>query len=197
MDVNGAEILKGYLDADAQSAIAAEVAEVVAAAPFVRPMTSWGKPMSVRMTSAGRYGWLSDRSGYRYAGRHPDGMAWPAIPRTVLNVWADLVSARRAPDCCLINHYAASARMGLHQDRDEADFSWPVLSISLGDTGIFRIGGTRRSDPTRSVALESGDVVLLGGAARLAFHGIDKIRGGSSPVSPWGGRVNLTLRVVD
>ncbi len=100
------------------------------------------------------------------------------------------------PDCCLLNYYGSEARMGLHRDADETDFSWPVVSISLGDSARFRIGGVQRSDPTTSVLLESGDVVVMGGEARLAYHGIDRIRFGSSRLLPSGGRLNMTLRVV-
>ena len=189
--------LPGWLDPPAQARLAEEVAAVTRAAPPFAPMTPWGKPMSVRMTSAGRYGWYTDRRGYRYIDRHPDGTPWPPIPETALAAWRALVSAERLPDCCLVNLYGAKARMGLHRDADEADFSWPVLSISLGDTAVFRIGGTARSDPTRALPLASGDVVLLGAEARLAYHGIDRIRAGSSGLLPGGGRINLTLRVVD
>jgi alkylated DNA repair protein (DNA oxidative demethylase) len=149
------------------------------------------------MTSAGKYGWFTDPKGYRYIDRHPSGTPWPPVPPTALELWCELVSSERAPDCCLVNHYGAKARMGLHRDSDEADFSWPVLSISLGDPGLFRVGGPARSDPTVSVLLESGDVVVMGGAARLAYHGIDRIRFGASRLLPEGGRINLTLRVVD
>jgi alkylated DNA repair protein (DNA oxidative demethylase) len=193
----GFSLHKGWLDASAQARLAAELAEVIRAAPFFAPLTPWGKPMSVRMTSAGRYGWFTDRKGYRYIDHHPSGTRWPPVPETALSVWRALVSAERLPDCCLVNHYTAKARMGLHRDADEADFSWPVLSISLGDPALFRIGGTARSDPTRSMLLESGDVVLLGGDARLAYHGVDRIRFGESGLLSEGGRINLTLRVVD
>lgn len=189
--------LPGWLDAEAQARLADEVAAVMQAAPPFAPMTPWGKPMSVRMTSAGRFGWYTDRRGYRYIDRHPDGTPWPPIPETALAAWHGLVSTDRPPDCCLVNLYGPKARMGLHRDADEADFSWPVLSISLGDTAVFRIGGPARTDPTRSLPLASGDVVVLGGEARLAHHGIDRIRAGSSALLPGGGRINLTLRVVD
>ena len=149
------------------------------------------------MTSAGRYGWFTDAKGYRYVDRHPSGSPWPPVPESVLAVWRALVSRERDPDCCLVNYYAATARMGLHRDADEADFSWPVLSISLGDPGLFRMGGPARKDPTASILLESGDVVVIGGAARLAYHGIDRIRFGASRLLPEGGRINLTCRVVD
>jgi len=197
LEVGGFRIRKGWLSPAAQAGMAADIAAVAAAAPFFAPMTPWGKPMSVRMTSAGKYGWFTDRRGYRYVERHPSGAAWPAIPESVLGVWRALVSEARLPDCCLVNWYGATARMGMHRDADEADFGWPVLSISLGDPAVFRIGGPARKDPTQTVLLESGDVVVFGGAARLAYHGIDRIRAGGSRVWPEGGRVNLTLRVVD
>jgi alkylated DNA repair protein (DNA oxidative demethylase) len=195
--VNGFEIHKGWLDPAAQAGMAEDIARVATAAPFFTPTTPWGKPMSVAMTSAGRYGWYTDRRGYRYVDRHPSGAPWPAIPESVLGVWRALVSEARLPDCCLINRYGPKARMGLHRDADEKDFGWPVLSISLGDPGVFRIGGRERSEPTTSVLLESGDVVVFGGDARLAYHGIDRIRAGGSRLLPEGGRINLTCRVVD
>ena len=193
----GFRLYKSWLDRTAQEALRAEVAAVVAAAPPFSPMTPWGKPMRVRMTSAGACGWFADRRGYHYVDRHPDGTPWPPIPEAVLAIWRALVGPERMPDCCLVNLYDAGARMGLHRDADEADFSWPVLSVSLGDSAVFRMGGPARTDPTQSVVLESGDVVLMGDEARLAYHGIDRIRAGSSTLLPDGGRINLTLRVVD
>ena len=197
MELAGAPIWRGWLDVDAQAEIVAALRDVVAAAPLFSPETRWGKRMSVRMTSAGRYGWYSDRKGYRYIDRHPSGSAWPPLPEPVLAVWRTLAPHARAPDCCLVNVYDADAKMGLHQDRDEADFTQPVLSISLGDTALFRIGGTERGGPTQSTWLASGDVLLLTGPSRLAFHGIDRVRAGSSTLLSDGGRINLTLRVVD
>lgn len=190
-------IWKEFLARDSQEELVESVRGILRAAPLFQPMTPWGKPMSVRMTSAGKYGWFTDRSGYRYVPRHPSGVAWPPIPASILRVWDELVGAQRQPDCCLVNFYDQAARMGLHRDADEADFSWPVLSISLGDTGRFRMGGLARQDPTRAIPLESGDVVVIGGAARLAYHGVDRINPGSSTLFPQGGRINLTLRVVD
>ncbi|PIE07458.1 MAG: alkylated DNA repair dioxygenase [Rhodobacterales bacterium] len=195
--IGGAPVWRGWLDAEAQAAMVEAVRGVVAQAPLFSPETRWGKPMSVRMTSAGRYGWFSDRRGYRYIGQHPSGVDWPPIPEEVLEVWRALVSDERMPDCCLVNFYRPGARMGLHQDRDEADFSWPVLSVSLGDSALFRIGGVERGGPTQSTWLDSGDVMLLTGPSRLAYHGIERIRGGSSRLLADGGRLNLTLRVVD
>lgn len=195
--IRGFEIHPGQLDAPAQAALVDELRAVIRAAPLFSPMTPYGKPMRVRMTSMGKYGWFSDRTGYRYVPRHPDGGAWPAIPDTVLALWHDLTGHSRAPDCCLLNFYDADARMGMHQDRDEADFGFPVLSISLGDSALFRIGNQTRGGKTESIWLSSGDVVVMGGAARLTYHGVDRIRAGSSTLLPKGGRINLTLRVVD
>ncbi|TNF64207.1 MAG: alpha-ketoglutarate-dependent dioxygenase AlkB [Rhodobacteraceae bacterium] len=197
MSLRGFDIRKGWLDEAAQRALLADLRQVARAAPFFRPDTPMGRPMSVRMTSAGRYGWYSDAKGYRYVERHPSGVAWPAIPASALAIWRALVPGDRLPDCCLINHYGEGARMGMHQDRDEADFSWPVVSVSLGDDGLLRIGNLTRGGRTESVWLNSGDVVVMGGEARLTHHGIDRIRFGSSRLLPKGGRLNLTLRVVD
>lgn len=195
--LRGFRILPSYLNEAAQRALVEALRDVVAVAPLFSPMTPMGKPMSVRMTSAGRYGWVSDRSGYRYARQHPGGQDWPAIPDAVLAIWRALASDARDPDCCLLNYYGEEARMGLHQDRDEADFSWPVLSVSLGDEALFRIGGRTRGDTTVSHWLRSGDVVVMGGDARLTYHGVDRIRFGSSTLLKGGGRINLTCRVVD
>ena len=195
--LRGFAVYSGFLDTGDQEALVEDLRALIRAAPLFSPQTPQGKVMSVRMTSAGRYGWFSDRAGYRYIPTHPTGSAWPAIPERVLAIWRALVSRERMPDCCLVNFYAEGARMGLHQDRDEADFSWPVLSISLGDEGLFRVGATTRGGATESIWLRSGDVVVMGGDARLAYHGIDRIRTQSSTLLPTGGRINLTLRVVD
>jgi alkylated DNA repair protein (DNA oxidative demethylase) len=195
--VKGFEIHSGYLDITAQRAILDAVRGVVGQAPFFRPETPHGKAMSVRMTAAGKYGWLSDKTGYRYAPNHPSGQLWPAIPAEVLEIWQRVTGLDREPECCLINYYGAEAKMGLHQDRDEQNMDWPVVSISLGDDGLFRMGNVTRGGKTESLWLRSGDVVVMGGDARLAYHGVDKIRAGSSKLLPKGGRLNLTLRVVE
>ncbi len=152
--------------------------------------------MSVGRSAAGAVGWVSDRAGYRYADKHPSGVPWPKIPDAVLAVWQDLVPDARAPECCLINFYGSAAKMGLHSDDTEGDFTQPVVSISLGDPATFRMGGPSRKDPTRSILLESGDVVVMAGDSRLAYHGVDRIRFGRSDLLQKGGRINLTLRVV-
>jgi alkylated DNA repair protein (DNA oxidative demethylase) len=194
--IRDVEIHKGFLPLAAQREMVDAVRRVVERAPLFSPMTPHGRPMSVRMTSAGMFGWHADRQGYRYLRAHPDGTPWPAIPAPVLAVWSALAPTAPDPECCLVNFYGADARMGMHQDRDEATFDWPVLSISLGDDALFRIGNITRGGKTESLWLSSGDVVVMGGAARLVHHGIDRIRPGTSRLLPQGGRLNLTLRVV-
>jgi alkylated DNA repair protein (DNA oxidative demethylase) len=194
--LRGFEIHQASLGPAAQAVLLEELREVLRAAPLYRPDTPMGRPMRVRMSSAGALGWFSDRTGYRYVDQHPKGSAWPPIPPSILKIWHQYVGTEREPDCCLINYYDADARMGLHQDKDEADFSWPVLSISLGDDALFRMGNETRGGKTDSLWLNSGDVVVMGGEARLKYHGIDRIRFGSSRLLPKGGRINLTLRVV-
>ncbi|MEM8791229.1 MAG: alpha-ketoglutarate-dependent dioxygenase AlkB [Pseudomonadota bacterium] len=197
--IRGFRILPAYLDRDRQAAIVEECREIIRAAPLVRPMTGWGKPMSVRMTSAGRAGWVIKRGRYQYAARHPEtDRPWPSIPGQILSVWREVSGWEAEPDCCLLNWYDATARMGLHQDKNEGLFDAPVVSISLGDPARFRVGGTERGGKTESVILNSGDIVVMGGEARLAFHGIDRIIADGSPNPLTNrGRINLTLRVVD
>ena len=168
---------------------------VAGLAPFRQYVTPGGQRMSVRMTAAGARGWVTDRTGYRYEPAQPDGSLWPSIPEAILDVWKSVSGVRRDPDSCLVNFYGESARMGLHQDRDEADLSWPVVSISLGDEGLFRVGQASPGGPTQSIWLQSGDVALLAGDARLVYHGVDRIKFGSSSLLPGGGRINITLRV--
>jgi DNA oxidative demethylase len=188
----------GYLDREAQERLLAAVHEVIAQAPLYAPrMPRSGQPMSVRMTNCGPLGWMTDAQGYRYQGTHPvTGAPWPSIPNILMEAWTELSGYPRPPQACLVNFYGPGARMGLHQDRDEEDFDAPVVSLSLGDTCLFRIGGTTRQGPTRSFRLASGDAVVLGGEARLAFHGVDRVIPGTSRLLGEGGRINLTLRRV-
>ncbi len=195
-DFHGVGYWPGLLDAPAQTALLEDVLGVMRTAPPLRMITPGGRRMSVSMTAAGSFGWVSDLAGYRYAARHPQGMAWPEIPGRVLDIWHAVAPQARAPECCLVNLYDVAARMGLHQDRDEADFTQPVVSVSLGDDALFRLGVGAGRAPSRSLWLRSGDVLVLEGPSRLAFHGIDRLRPGSSLLVPGGGRINLTLRVV-
>ncbi len=194
----GLGLYPGYLDAPAQSALLSAIRHALSNAPLYRPsMPGSGKEFSVRMSNCGALGWVSDRTGYRYQDHHPDTkQAWPEMPPALLKLWQDLAGYPHPPEACLINWYEPGARMGLHRDQDEAAREAPVVSISLGGRGLFRIGGPKRRDPTRSVWLSSGDVVILAGSARQCYHGIDRID--PTPASPLvvPGRLNLTLRRV-
>jgi DNA oxidative demethylase len=196
--LDGLRIVPGYLNRAAQSVLRDALQAVFARAPLYTPrMPKTGKPMSVRMTNCGPLGWVTDERGYRYQATHPEtGEPWPPMPEMLLDAWRALAGYGAAPEACLVNVYGPDAKMGLHQDRDEQDFDAPVVSLSLGDTCLFRIGGTKRSDPTQSMRLASGDAVVLGGEARLAFHGVDRIMPGTSTLLPEGGRINLTMRRV-
>lgn len=196
LNLRGMKLFPGLIGPEAQEQLVEALRGVVREAPLFHPVTPSGKQMSVRMTSAGRFGWVSDRHGYRYSETHPMGMRWPAIPQIALEVWDEVSGTEREPECCLINFYDAEAKMGMHQDRDEADFGQPVVSISLGDEALFRVGNLTRGGKTESVWLKSGDVLVMGQQARLLYHGIDRIKAGSSRLLPRGGRINLTLRVV-
>jgi alkylated DNA repair protein (DNA oxidative demethylase) len=195
----GVTLTPGYLDRAAQDELLAAIRALIAAAPLFTPrMPRTGKAMSVRMTSSGPLGWVTDEArGYRYQATHPEtGQPWPPIPEILLRAWRELGGYPHPPEACLINYYAPDARMGLHQDKDEQDFEAPVVSLSLGDTGLFRVGGLKRSGPTTSVRLASGDAVVLGGEGRLAYHGVDRILPDTSTLLPEGGRINVTLRRV-
>lgn len=196
--VPGVVLWTGALDGPAQKALCDDVFARAKDAPLITPtMLKSGKPFSVRQTNFGSHGWVSDRGGYRYTPVHPQtGKQWPAIPDALLDLWDAVTGYRAHPQCCLVNLYRDAARMGAHQDRDEAALDAPVLSVSLGDTALFRIGGATRRGPSQSLRLASGDVLMFGGAARLAFHGIDRVLGGTSRLVPGGGRLNLTLRRV-
>lgn len=191
--------LPGRLDRLEQLQLLAALRAIIAEAPLFTPtMPGSGRAMSVRMTNCGPLGWMTDKeSGYRYQATHPvTGKPWPAIPPMLLALWAELTDYPAQPEACLVNHYTSHAKMGLHQDKDEEDFAAPVLSVSLGDTAIFRAGGLTRKAPTRKFELRSGDVVVLGGEDRLVFHGVDRILPGTSDLLEEGGRYNLTLRRV-
>ena len=191
-------IFPEQLNRQAQRSLLGEVQAILEQAPLYRAtMPRSGKPMSVRMSNAGPLGWYSDAAGYRYVATHPlTGAPWPAMPPMLLRLWFEVADYRAPPQACLINVYDQDARLGLHRDEDEEDFAAPVLSVSLGDDALFRLGGTTRKDPTRSFTLASGDVLVLDGPSRLFYHGVDRIIAGSSRLIPGGGRINLTLRRV-
>jgi alkylated DNA repair protein (DNA oxidative demethylase) len=191
--------LPKFLERPAQRRLVGEIRAIIAEAPLITPrMPRTGKPFSVAMTNCGPLGWVSDKDGgYRYEPAHPvTGKPWPPIPDSLIAAWSELTGFIYPPQACLVNHYASRARLGLHRDEDEADFSAPILSISLGDTAIFRIGGLKRRDATQSIELRSGDVLLMGGESRLRYHGIDRVLAGTSDLLEEGGRLNLTMRYV-
>jgi alkylated DNA repair protein (DNA oxidative demethylase) len=195
----GVRHMPGFLDASAQQALLEDVRAVVREAPlYVPTMPRSGRPMSVRMTNCGTLGWVTDKErGYRYQPTHPEtARPWPPIPPLLLALWDEVGQYDAPPEACLVNFYQANAKMGLHQDRDEQALDAPVVSVSLGDTCLFRVGGSTRDGGTVSFRLQSGDVVVLGGEGRLAFHGVDRIYPGTSPLLKDGGRINLTLRRV-
>jgi alkylated DNA repair protein (DNA oxidative demethylase) len=196
--IDGLRLLPEYFPPAAQNALLAQVLEGIERAPLYRPtMPRTDKPLSVLMTNFGSLGWMSDRAGYRYQAAHPQmHTPWPAIPSALLDLWREVSGYPHPPEACLVNWYGSEARMGLHVDADEEAKDAPVVSVSLGDRALFRIGGTLRNDPTSSIRLASGDVVVLGGISRHAYHGIDRIYPGSSRLVPGGGRINLTLRRV-
>lgn len=194
----GLRYLPQRLDREAQQALLFELRQAIAEAPFFTPvMPRSGRPFSVRMTNLGSLGWVSDRQGYRYQPVHPEtGRPWPPIPPMVLDLWREVSGYPHDPQACLVNLYREGAKMGLHRDEDEEDFSAPVVSVSLGDTGVFRVGGTERGGPTQSFKLASGDVLVMGGESRLCYHGIDRVLPATSTLLSGGGRINLTLRRV-
>jgi DNA oxidative demethylase len=191
--------LPGLLSNTEQGQLVAALQAVIAAAPFFTPtMPRTGKPFSVSMTNCGPLGWVSDKDrGYRYQASHPEtGLQWPAIPEQILHIWRAHAHYAHVPEACLVNFYKAGTKMGSHIDRDELDRAAPVLSISLGDSAVFHVGSTERNGPKTRVTLKSGDVLILEGPSRFAYHGIDKVLAGSSTMWPGGGRINLTLRRV-
>lgn len=194
----GLRYLPGYLDPTDQKDLLAELRAAVQRAPFMTPvMPRTGRPFTVRMTNLGPLGWVSDRAGYRYQPTHPEtGKPWPPIPESILAIWRTVSGYPHDPEACLVNYYRQGAKMGLHRDEDEEDFAAPVVSVSLGDTAVFRIGGRERGGKTETLKLASGDVLAMGGEARLCYHGIDRVLSGTSTLLKDGGRINLTLRRV-
>jgi len=198
---DGFRLLPGWFDRAAQARLAADVLAGIGQGPLYRPsMPRTGKPMRVQMTNFGPLGWVTDKAGYRYEAAHPvTGAPWPDMPQALLELWAQVSGWPDPPQACLVNWYDADARLSLHVDADEDARDAPVVSVSLGDRARFRLGGPQRSDPTISMIVSSGDVVVLAGAARRFHHGVDRIYPGTSALLPeaWRpGRINLTLRRV-
>lgn len=201
---HGCRLLQGRFDPAAQLQLAREIKRILEEAPLFQPrMPRTGKPFSVKMSNCGPLGWVSDAAaGYRYQATHPEtGAPWPAMPGVLLSLWRDVAGFPRPAEACLINFYAGGAKMGSHRDADERETAAPVVSVSLGDDATFHIGGLKRTDPKRRIRLRSGDVFVLGGNSRLAFHGIDRVHPGTSGLLAeaglaGGGRINLTLRRV-
>ncbi len=197
--IDGFRLLPDHLDAAAQRAVLAAVESIVEAAPYDRfVMPGSGRSFSIDMTNAGALGWVADRSSYRYSPTHlRTGRPWPPIPPILLDLWRTLTGYPADPECCLVNLYRGTgAKLGLHRDEDEEVFDAPILNLSLGDTAVFRLGGRRRTDPTRGFLVKSGTAMVFGGESRVFYHGVDRIIPGSGTVVPGGGRINLTLRRV-
>lgn len=196
--IEGFRFLPEYFSPAQQKALVAEVLGLLEANPLYRgAMPRTGTPMSVRNTNLGPLGWVSDIKGYRYQPTHPEtGKPWAAIPQAMLDLWEAVSDYPAPPQACLVNWYEATSKLGLHIDADETAKDAPVVSVSLGSRALFRLGGLERKSPTSSMRLASGDVVVLGGASRRAYHGVDRIYPDSSQLVPGGGRINLTLRRV-
>ncbi|MEQ1753357.1 MAG: alpha-ketoglutarate-dependent dioxygenase AlkB [Micropepsaceae bacterium] len=198
----GAALYRQRLSLEDQRRMLDDVARIMALAPPFRPQMPTGPLMINRLTNCGTWGWFSDRRGYRYEALHPvTRVPWPPIPTTVLScarAVAHESGASFEPDACLINLYEADGRLSLHRDYDEADLSWPIVSLSFGNDAEFQLGGLNRSGPSTTFTLNSGDVFVLAGESRLRYHGVRRIHAGTSPIDhpalPQGGRINLTLR---
>jgi alkylated DNA repair protein (DNA oxidative demethylase) len=195
----GALLLRGFASADA-AALVEEIGRIAERAPFRHLVVPGGHTMSVAMTNCGRVGWVSNRSGYRYDPSDPDTeLPWPPMPSVFLDLAgraaAEAGFAGYDPDACLINRYAAGAKLGLHQDRDEQDSWSPIVSVSLGLPAVFLWGGKKRGDPVRRMRVESGDVAVWGGPARFVYHGVAPLKTGEHLLTG-DVRLNLTFRKV-
>ena len=195
----GVLLWQEYLSRPEQEAMVADVRAAVTKAPLFRgTMPKTGKPLGLQMSNLGDLGWYADRSGYRYVPNHPKtGAPWPAILPSLMALWETLGDYSAPPEACLVNYYGPENKLSLHQDMDELDVHAPILSVSLGDQALYRLGGLARKDKTQSFRLNSGDVLVLTGPARMRFHGVDRIYPGTSTLLKQPGRINLTLRRVN
>jgi alkylated DNA repair protein (DNA oxidative demethylase) len=196
---DGAVLLRAFCTNEAP-ALVEEIARIAETSPFRHLVVPGGHTMSVAMTNCGRVGWVSDRKGYRYDPIDPDtSQPWPAMPQSFLDLAARAAAEagfpNYDPDACLINRYAAGAKLGLHQDRDEEDPISPIVSVSLGLPATFLWGGKKRGDPVRRFRLESGDIAVWGGPARFIYHGVSALKEGDHPLTG-PVRLNLTFRKV-
>ncbi|WP_026442774.1 DNA oxidative demethylase AlkB [Pseudacidobacterium ailaaui] len=193
----GAVFLHGFALREETSILTA-LRQITAEAPFRHMLTPGGRRMSVAMTNCGPLGWISDRSGYRYGPVDPEsGKRWPAMPEAFLRLAIDAANEAGfpsfRPDACLVNRYEAGTKLSLHQDRDERDFSQPIVSVSLGIPAVFLFGGEKRADKAERIPVAHGDVIVWGGPARLRFHGVLPLKAAVHPVcGPY--RINLTFR---
>jgi alkylated DNA repair protein (DNA oxidative demethylase) len=194
---DGAVLLRSFAAAEAPALIEA-VGAVSLLSPFRHMITPGGHRMSVAMTNCGAAGWVTDRTGYRYDPRDPEtGKTWPPMPKVfaslALRAAAEAGFSNFLPDVCLINRYEPGTRLSLHQDRDERDYEQPIVSVSLGLPAVFLFGGVERAQRPRRIRVESGDVAVWGGPARLNFHGIAPLKDGVDPLLG-SSRINLTFR---
>lgn len=189
-----------YFDTAQQASLIDAVRAGVKDAPFWRPaMPRTGTPMSVVLSNFGPLGWVTDKDkGYRYEPVHPKtGAPWAPIPQALYDLWSAVTNYPAPPEACLINWYRQGSKMGAHIDSDEQATDAPVVSISLGDPAMFRMGGPKRGGPTKGLKLYSGDVVVMAGESRRCYHSVSKVYYGESALVPKGGRINLTLRRVN
>jgi alkylated DNA repair protein (DNA oxidative demethylase) len=205
--INGFLVLRRFFDRAAQHLLVEACDAVARQAPFITPTMPDGRPFRVEMTNAGASGWLSDAGGYRYAQSHPvTGAPWPAPPpaleaavwRAVAAALGEPAAGAFRPQCYLINRYAPGrGRLGLHRDQDERDRAQPIVTLSLGASAVFLAGGAARKDRVARIAVDSGDVVVMSGPARMAYHGIDRLLPTARPVTADGSRLSVTVRRVD
>lgn len=193
--IQGLDYFPNYLSEEKIDILRQDINFALINAPLFRAtMPKTGRELSVKMSNIGNIGWVSDKvGGYRYQSYHPHTkQKLPQISNNILDIWHKVTNLKISPDCCLINHYDSKSKMGLHIDNDEKDFSYPVLSISIGNSALFRFGGLKRSDKTRSIKLNNGDVLMMSGQSRLIYHGVDNIY----PSNQFDHRINLTLRKI-